>query len=281
MRVQDIEAANDETMRAVRAGRPLGLFRGFVDVAIPGCPPFVMFSNADCSVVNVILEKGRFEPGSLALWCKLARTASGVLDIGAYTGIYALAAASVRPDLTVHAFEPNPYSVARVRLNRHANALWNIEEHFCAVGHQDGVGQLRNSRKKQRGLSSTATLVWTPDLPEQALERVSIEVRTLNGPDFCETLGPRPLIKIDVEGAEESVIGGLTQLLAQKPDIIIESFSADACEAINALILPLGYAVFLIDEESGALTRRARMEKCDPRGNMNQLLTARPDISAV
>lgn len=281
MRGSDIAAANDETLQAIREGRPAGTYRGFVDVAIPGCPPFVMFTNDDCSVAGVCLTRD-FEPASLRLWCKLARSATGVLDIGAFTGIYALAAASIRPDLSVYAYEPNPYSMSRLRVNRSANALWNIEDQLCAVGHRPGQVRLNWLRKKEGVLVTTATLATRPGVPESALEHAIVEVRALDDSAFCAQLGSRPLVKIDVEGTEALVMKGLTRLLQQTPDILIESFSADACEAINALILPLGYQVFFIDEDERRIVQRPRMQPCDPRSSsMNQWLTTRADAARI
>src|SRR6185295_692567 len=79
-----------------------------------------------------------FEPASMRLWCGLARTATGILDIGANVGIYSLAAAALRGDIPIHAFEPNPHAFARLRVNKNRNAFSNIVEHQLALGHLDG-----------------------------------------------------------------------------------------------------------------------------------------------
>ena len=52
--------------------------------------------------------RGAFEPHAMKVWARLCRSATGVLDIGANVGIYSLCAARLRPDLSVHAYEPNP-----------------------------------------------------------------------------------------------------------------------------------------------------------------------------
>jgi FkbM family methyltransferase len=275
MRVRDIEAANASALAARREGRDEGVFRGFVDIEIPGIPPFVMFTNGDCSVAGLVMNDGGYEPTSLALWCALARGATGIIDIGAYTGIYALAAASVRPDLTVHAFEPNPFSLARLRLNRQANELWNIEERNWAIGDRHGQITLNWFRKKERTLSSTATVVPPPDIYRNHCEQAIVELHPI---DQADLIGPRGLVKIDVEGAEVAVMAGLSSVLALKPDILIECFNPKACAVINAQIAPLGYSVFLIEESSGVLVPRPAMEPRDPKGSgMNQLLTAHPE----
>ena len=60
-----------------------------------------MLHANDCGVCVEVLIKREFEPASLAIWCQLSCLATGILDIGAYTGIYALSAAALRPDLTI------------------------------------------------------------------------------------------------------------------------------------------------------------------------------------
>src|SRR4051812_3718121 len=99
---------------------------GFFEAAIFDCPPFVMFTNNDCPRSKQIIYEKEFEPRSMALWCSLAKAATTIVDVGAHVGVYSLAAAALRPDLGVHAIEPNPYAFARLRVNKHANGFSNI-----------------------------------------------------------------------------------------------------------------------------------------------------------
>ena len=56
-----------------------------------------MFANNDVPVPESIISEGTFEPRSLRVRCRLAKTAAtGFLDIGANVGIYRLAAAKLR-----------------------------------------------------------------------------------------------------------------------------------------------------------------------------------------
>ena len=54
-------------------------------------------------------------------------------------GIYALAAAAIRTDVQIYAFEPNPHAYARLRVNKFRNGFANIVESNIAVGHERGV----------------------------------------------------------------------------------------------------------------------------------------------
>lgn len=277
VRVKDIEAINARTLAEIARGETTGGdYYGFVDIAFLGSPRFVMLHAADCGVSVHVLTKREFEPASLAVWCHLSRTATGFLDIGAYTGIYSLAAAVRRPDLTVHAFEPNPYSMARLRTNRFSNRLANIQEHMCGVGTENMRAQLIWNKKHLPYINSAATFIDASRLDEKRFESAMADIRRIDEPDFCASLGPRCLIKIDVEGAEAIVMQGLARLLPQRPDFILETFSGPACETINALLGPYGYRTYFIDEQQRRLHRREKLTPCDPSGpGMNLFLTAR------
>ena len=277
VRVKDIEAINARTLAEIARGEtPSGEYCGFVDIAFLGAPRFVMLHAADCGVSVHVLTKREFEPASLAVWCHLSRTATGILDIGAYSGIYALAAAVRRPDLTIHAFEPNPFSMARLRTNRFSNGLSNIQEHPCGVGAENTRAQLIWNKKHLPYINSAATFVDASRLDSKRFESTMADIRRIDEPDFCAGLGPNALIKIDVEGAETVVMQGLSRLLPQRPDFILETFSGPACDAIGAMLNPYGYRAYFIDEQQRRLHRLEKMTPCDPAGaGMNLFLTTR------
>src|SRR4051812_21792583 len=110
MQLSELEAQNAATLALLRKGGQKVDFRehpyiGFYEVDIFECPPFVMFTGNDCPRGWDILYERSFEPQSMRIWCRLARTATGILDIGAHVGVYSLAAASLRKDIKIHAFE--------------------------------------------------------------------------------------------------------------------------------------------------------------------------------
>ncbi len=277
VRVKDIEAINARTLAEIARGEtPTGGYYGFVEIAFLGSPRFVMLHAADCNVSVIVMAKREFEPASLAVWCHLSRTATGILDIGAYSGIYALAAAVRRPDLTIHAFEPNPYSVARLRTNRFSNGLSNIQEHPYGVGAENMRAQLMWLTKHLPYINSGASFMHTSPFDPKRFESAMADIRRIDEPDFCASLGDKALIKIDVEGAEAIAMQGLSRLLPQRPDFILETFSGPACEAIDAMLSPYGYRAYFIDEQQRRLQRLPKMMPCDPAGaGMNLFLTTR------
>lgn len=272
-----LNAANQETLRAIASGtasRRSHPYFGYYAVDIFDCPPFLLFTNNDCPIAEYILYQRRFEMGSLKLWCRLARNASAILDIGAHVGIYSLAAAALRPDLAIHAFEPNPHAYARLRVHKRVNAFDHIIEHATAVGHTGGKVQFAWDRRKDV-ISSGGKLGDFKELGDD-VERTVVPLTTVDNLDLGAP-GSRALIKIDVEGAEHLVFQGMQGYLQARPDIIVESFYETSCAAINDCVLPLGYQVYGVDEMTGALTPQPGLKaRSRSDTSYNQLLTTRP-----
>ena len=232
-----------------------------------------MFTNNDCPRAMNILIGRSFEPSSMKIWCRLARTATGILDIGASVGVYALAAASIRKDLKIHAFEPNPHAYARLRMHKLLNKFDNIVEHIFAVGDKNQYVNFCWFIKPFVQISSGGGVG-----PGQGkgIENIQVPMQMLDGTGIAPMIGNRALIKIDVEGGEVATFNGMTEVLRLRPDIILETFSQQSCDAINALILPLGYHVYKIIEAEHRLVRQDKLMPCNPSElDFNQFLTVR------
>jgi FkbM family methyltransferase len=246
---------------------------GFHTVDMFDCPPFMMFTVDDSPASHYIMIEKRFEPMSMKVWAALARTATGILDIGANVGVYALVAASLRNDISVHAFEPNPYAFARLRLHRSLNAFSHVKIHTVALSNKRGIERLSWAVKDRNNISSGGTLVRDS---YEGCETVPCDVAPLD--DFAHIrVGTRGLVKIDVEGAEHAVILGMKKVLMEKPDIIIEALNSNVCRDINKTVMPLGYRSYFIDETAMTLRETDGLAAGSiPDKNMNSLLTAHP-----
>lgn len=281
MKLSELAAANEATIRSLaekpgrrpedHIERP---YYGYYDVDLFECPPFLMFTGNDCPRAADILYNRQFEPLSMKLWCRLARNATGILDIGAHVGVYSLAAAKLRPDLAIHAFEPNPMGYARLRMHKLINRFDNIVEHWFAVGNKSKFVEFSWVRKPTLQISSGGGVGARSG---KGIEKIVVPMHKIDGSGLTETLGNRPLVKIDVEGGEVATVQGLSEVLALTPDVILETFNQSACDAINAVIQPLGYRVYHIMEYEDRLVARGKLEPCNTvDGNFNQLLTVRP-----
>lgn len=279
-RLANLAETNRRTLDAIRAGNaewPRDAFYGFFQVDIFNCPPFAMFTANDCPRSFNIIYQGTFEPASMALWCRYAREASAILDIGAHVGVYSLAAAALRRDIPIHAFEPNPFAAARLRLNKNFNGFDNIVERRMGLAHKTTMGTISWVREKR--FIPSGAIIARHLRDDGAFEEAYVQLATLDSLDIGD-IGGRGLIKIDAEGAESFIFKGMGRRLEARPDIILEVFSPDNCDEINASILPLGYKVYLIHEDTGVLELQ---DKLIPRtresADFNQFLTTR-DIVA-
>jgi FkbM family methyltransferase len=285
MNLEELQAQNAAAWAKIQSGPKAAVFGqdpyyGFYTVDLFECPPFIMFTAHDCPRASDILYDRRFEPMSMKVWCRLVPLATSIFDIGAQVGVYSLAAASLRSDIPIQAFEPNPYAYTRLRIHKTVNGFMNIVENRFALADKEGMFQFSWVIKPGLPISSGGGL--SPGRPG-ATETIIVEAKTFASLEASKRLGRRGLIKMDVEGAELLAFKGMGPgPLEERPDIILESFSAQACEAIQGMIEPLGYRSYLIQENEGNLVRQQRLQaRAVQSGNFNQLLTTRPEAELI
>jgi FkbM family methyltransferase len=244
-------------------------------VLLGGCPivtvdtgsgsPLAMLSIGD----DVIAEKYRaagaraFAPASLMLWFHLARQSRYAIDIGAFTGIYALVAADANPLITVAALEASKQNFSRLCVNIQINRLQTqIAPLNFAAGDRPGDCQLNHygdaysldcgATLLERGhrpfsYSETAGLLPLDDLPAMAARDRHITAIELpaTGPD---------IVKIGAQGLELAVLAGLPQTIQNSsPIFIVACRSPYALWAVHACLAEFSYAALLIDDKNISL----------------------------
>jgi FkbM family methyltransferase len=123
------------------------------------------------------------------------------LDIGANQGLYSILAARNSHCLTVAAFEPSSATADLMSRNVTLNEAPNIEVHRVAIAAKEGTEQLTTFP----GHSGKASLNPTKDgfsAPEieiiQTVSAAGIDARVPEAPTY--------IVKVDVEGLEETVL---------------------------------------------------------------------------
>jgi FkbM family methyltransferase len=279
MNLAELERRNAETLRKIReapgtAQFPQDAYFGFYTADIFECPPFLMFTANDCPRALDILYSRRFEPMSMLIWCRLAPSASFICDIGAHVGVYSLAAAALCPQKPIEAFEPNPYAFTRLRLHKLVNAFRNINENRFGLAHADGTATFSWHKRDTMIIASGGGI---GKRPEGTGEQVLAEFRRLDGLPQAASFHGRGLMKIDVEGAEVLAFQGMQRVLQERPDLLLESFSAESCEQITEMLLPLGYRFYRVREQAMTVEPLPRLEpSIIASGDLNMLLTTRP-----
>lgn len=261
-----IDKINDEA--------PPGSYYGYVDVSVANTE-FVMFSNNDDFVAQTYFKNGpnAYESFSLQIWTAIAKQSPVVFDVGAYTGVYSLAAASANPRTKIYAFEPLTRVFNRITINKDVNKLSNINIFNVAVSNEIGSTRLNV-------YSGESILVTGSSIIDDATDRivhdiVDVPVTTLD--EFVATqqiTAKIPLIKIDAEGAEHLILEGAETLInSNTPTILCEFLPVAKTEQIEKMLLEHKYNIFHINDEEQKLTECEHIQMSDKINHMNTLIT--------
>jgi FkbM family methyltransferase len=145
-----------------------------------------------------------------------------VLDVGAHVGQVTVASAKVFPNVVVHAFEPQPYCVERLRNN--TSKLEGISINPFALGDREGEATLRvTSDSQQSSLLPLAQVRRDAFQGARELETVKVEISTLDRVFADTELQPPVLLKVDAQGYEAEIIAGGVATLKRVDYVVLET----------------------------------------------------------
>lgn len=182
------------------------------------------------------------DQSALQLAIELSQDADLFLDIGSYSGLFALSVAKLHPDIKVAAFEIVPDNVLLLQRNIALNDLvGRVELKFMGAGAE--VGEIYVPAEFQAGLLPSSVA-----LDSKSNDGIRVPVFPLD--EVIADRDVRAVLKIDVEGFEWSVLQGAQAFLtATKPDMICEFLTrATDIAEISAFLKQLGYRFFRITE---------------------------------
>jgi FkbM family methyltransferase len=177
-------------------------------------------------------------------------------DIGANVGAYTcFAAAELGPTKTV-AFEPEPKNIGRLRENLELN---NLNAKILQIALSNGNSTVDFALSGDEAGEGEHAIATGDD------ER-TLEVDTARGDSIIEERGlPKPtVLKIDVEGAELSVLRGLRETLHENCRLVyvevhtekIRDFGGEASE-VETLLTDAGFEVTEISQRGSEVFLRA------------------------
>ena len=182
------------------------------------------------------------------------------VDVGAHVGLYTVAAA-LHGSGRVLAFEPNPSARAQLKANVALNGCGDVLVVPKAVGDAPGAALLHVPRTPDPSFSSLAAGRFAEGEP------IDVEVTTVDAE--VESAGLRPsVVKIDVEGGELAVVGGMHRTLERhRPVLLVEVNEESARELARRLE---GYSGFRVGR---------RLEPLGSgRGLFNALFVPQPPV---
>ena len=177
---------------------------------------------------------------SLDIALTLAKGADIYLDVGAYTGLYAMAMSKLYPNLVSYAYEivPENYAVLVSNIMRN-NLIETVHPRICGIASEPGNMKIPYS-VNDGVMASSVALDW------DFTDGVNIPLDTID--NLHSDFKGKMAIKIDVEGFEADVLAGAKETIANfKPDIVCEVLTrATSMEAIQKQLGPLRYNFFHI-----------------------------------
>jgi FkbM family methyltransferase len=209
----------------------------------------LIVDGSDMRSIGVsVIADGRYEPLLQEALLAVSKDCSLFADIGANAGFYSIAVRSTNPDCEVISFECNP-RVREVFLeNIKLNGLDKISIRKEALSDKTGEASLHVPAFTGSGGGSLQNLHPEEGEPQKfAVSLMPLDSLKLQGID---------LMKIDVEGAELSVVmGGITSITSSHPTIFIEllrkwmkPFNSSPTD-VAKLLTELGYLIFEVADD--------------------------------
>lgn len=182
----------------------------------------VILVDSNDRIVGKIKKCGSFEPDSLDLWADWCKDGGSVLDIGGYTGLYSLIAASLGCNVTT--IEPMDFLAERIRVNCLVNIV-KVKIINAAASDKTGTTTIYTNGATFTSGASLKVGKWKNKQIVNTIRIDDLNVSNLTA------------IKIDVEEHEECVLNGGLELIAKyRPKIIIEALRQPAIDAVKTIL---------------------------------------------
>lgn len=182
---------------------------------------------------------GGWEGNSLKIWRDLARSANFIADVGANTGLYALAAQAINPSAKVIAVEPSSRVFRKLQRNIALNSFPIIASDNAASD-KNGLATFFDHAGPHQYSSS---------LEKSMGGELATEVRVRRLDDLLADHGFErlDLLKLDVERHEPAALRGFRKTLERcRPTMLVEILDDKLKAEICNVLVGLDYDVSTI-----------------------------------
>ncbi len=174
----------------------------------------IYLNNKD-AVISGALMFGVYENVEINAWRNKIKDSSVVIDIGGNIGIYTIIASKIAKNGKVICFEPEKDNITLLKKTINENKLSNVTLIEKCVGDFSGNGFL-NISKYNKGKHTLLETDESINKQEVSITTIDKEVERLN-------LNNVDIIKIDVEGWEGKVLGGMKNTIKKfHPKLLFE-----------------------------------------------------------
>lgn len=219
----------------------------------------------DSEIARCIYVEGIYEPNEFQFLSNFLKKEMIFVDIGAHTGLYTLFVSKIIDRKgRVFAIEPSYREFKRLKLQLKLNKVQNVRALNIALADRNSTRKLNVAAFPYDGHNSLGSFGYeTTKIDHQ--ERVVC--KTLDTLTTNAKIGHLDLIKIDVEGAELSVLMGATQTIQKYKPVVLMELSDRTLSKQNAkseqiwrFLNSLSYIIYEFGENTGHL-RKARQKK--------------------
>lgn len=146
------------------------------------------------------------------LFRRFLRPGMTIVDIGANVGFYTVHFSRlVQAGGAVYAFEPDPFGSGILRDRLRTLAVQNVHVERAALGEAEGEATLYCSKRDR---AENRVYPFDPSVP---VETVQVPVYSLDAYCRAHHIDRIDAVKMDVEGAEVSVLRGMREIMATSP----------------------------------------------------------------
>ncbi|MCA9083677.1 MAG: FkbM family methyltransferase [Planctomycetaceae bacterium] len=237
-------------------------------------------AHADCVISSALIYADMPEYDELHFVRRHLNADDALIDVGANVGHIGLLLNDIVRAERIFAFEPTPVTFQRLQANWELNRTFGSPRLFqMAVGNDDGEALIPDVSVP----NTMNAIVSTEDEFPRNFVGVAVPVTRLDSMRrwwHGQRIG---LLKIDVEGHEDDVFRGATNVLKQdRPKLVMfESLDGGLSPVVNAVLTSSGYRVFQLVNGQVDFSRRdaQNLFACPVEDSANYC--SRPNLCAV
>lgn len=177
------------------------------------------------------------------------REARTLVDIGANEGFYTLLMKRLNPQLRVLAVEPVAENAALLRQNIAINGVDGVRLVEAAITGRGGEVEIETYPHVGSVASVDLSAFPRPWIQSDRIRRRAVPSRTLTELMDAHGLAGADILKMDVEGSEESIMCAEAEALRSFERVVVECHGVDVRNRCTAALTDAGFRIVLEEEK--------------------------------